>query len=317
MVRSFLSAQAVPTILLCTILALIAVLILTFYVQAAKSKTGLNLLYMLVGGVFIGLVGLRASAINNPFFLYMVIMIWNLIAGTIHVFLSGKILEWPKNEHFGWNLLFGFAIVLTGFASTLMFMKLFDYDFFLEYNMTAILTFFIPVLFVVALDSYTAIPGKVYLAQKPWIYNRGEVPQFKGNEISHFYIIKYRLTTQAQGEQIESLPMRAPGNMKLGDYFNATLEVYKVSQGRYTIEVRDRSNNNLGWFFFLAEGSAKPRMLDPNRSFIELGFTNPVYFGNSSPEEVENLTMQADKERKSYTIICKRELEYKSQLIQA
>jgi hypothetical protein len=56
-------------------------------------------------------------------------------------------------------------------------------------------------------------------------------------------------------------------------------------------------------------------MIDPNKTFIELGFTNPVYYGNASTDQIEDITKQADREGKAYTIICKREHEYKSQLM--
>lgn len=315
--KSFLTTNAIPAIFFFTIIALVLVLILTFYVEKAKKKTGLNFIYMLVSGIFIGIVGIRASAINNPFYFYLVVLCWNLLSGTIHFFLSDKILGWTKTEAIGWRLLYSLAIVFTGFAGLLTFMQLVDYNFLLMYNLSAVLSFFIPLTLVYAIECYLLIPGKVYLQEKPWIYNRSSDLVFKSDEISHFFLIKYRLAVQTGGELIESQSMRAPGNFKLGDYFNATLEVYKVTQGRYSIEVRDRSNNSLGWFFFLSDGSANGRMLDPNKTFLELGFANPVYFGNSNPEAIETITKQAEAEGRNYLIICMRELEYKSQLMKS
>lgn len=313
--KSLLTTSPIPFIFLFTIVALVLVLLLTFYVEKAKKKTGLNFIYMLVSGIFIGIVGIRASAINNPFYFYMVVLCWNLISGTIHFFLSDKILGWTKNAAIGWRLVFSLAIVSAGFAGLLTFMQLVDYEFLVLYNFSAVLTFFIPLTLVYAIECYLLIPQKVFLQQKPWIYNRSNDLVFKSDEISHFFLIKYRLAVQTGGESIESLSMRAPGNIKLGDYFNSTLEVYKVTQGRHSIETRDRSNNSLGWFFFLSDGSATGRMLDPNKTFIELGFTNPVYFGNSNPEVIETITKQAEVEGKNFTVICTRELEYKSQLM--
>jgi hypothetical protein len=315
--KSLLSTSAIPAIFLFTIIALVLVLLLTFYVEKAKKKTGLNFIYMLVGGLFIGIVGIRASAINNPFYFYLVVLCWNLISGTIHFFLGDKILGWTKTEAIGWRLVYSLAIVFTGFAGLLAFMQLVDYNFLVMYNLSAVLTFFIPLTLVYAIECYMLIPQKVYLQQKPWIYNRSSDLVFKSDEISHFFLIKYRLAVQTGGESIESLSMRAPGNIKLGDYFNSTLEVNKVTQGRHSIEARDRSNNSLGWFFFLSDGSATGKMLDPNKTFIELGFTNPVYFGNSNPEAIETITRQAEAEGKNYLINCTRELEYKSQLMKA
>ncbi|MCX6270825.1 MAG: TssN family type VI secretion system protein [Bacteroidetes bacterium] len=316
--RSILFSGSIPFVILFTIIALILLLIITFYVGKAKSKTGKNLLYMGVGGILIGIVGIRASWLNNPFYFYIVVMTWNFLMGLLHHFLSGRILGWTKTEAIGWRILYAMAVVFTGFAGLLMFVRIVDYDFFLIYNFSAVLTFFIPLLFSYAIESYLGIPAKIFVAQKPWIYNRSGGLQFKADEISHFFIVKYRLSAQCEGEgMFESLPMRAPGNLKLGDYYNATLEGYKVNQGVHQLEIRDKSNNPHPWYFFLADETPKGRMLDPNRTFLELGFTNPVYFGNSSPEEIENITMQADRDKKAYVIICKREPEYKSQLMKA
>jgi hypothetical protein len=311
----FLSTQSPLSIIILTILALIFVLLLTFKVEKAKKKAGLNFLYMFVGGLFLGFVGIRAKAIDNVFFFYMVVLFWNLIAGTIHLFLADRVLEWTKTEPVGWKVLYSLAIVLTGFALLLTFMYADDYNSAWRlYNLSAGLTFFIPMAIAYSIESYMQIPQKVFLLQKPWIYNRSRDLQFKSDEISHFFILKYRLTAQSGAEIIESLPMRAPGNIKLGDYFNSTLEVNKVTQGRYTIETRDISNNSQGWFFFLSDGNSNEKMIDPNKTFLELGLTNSVYFSDSNPDAIETITRQAERENKCYIISCKREIEYKSQL---
>ena len=309
------SLSSLPAILFFTIIALLLVVVISFYVDSAKKRMGPNMLYLIVGGIFIGIVGIRATALDNVFYMYMVILCWNLIAGTIHVFLSRQLLIWPKNEPYGWKLLYGFAIVLIGFSALLTFMKMFGYDILLWYNISAMLTFFIPLTIQFSYESYLAIPAKIFLPQKAWMYNRNTELKFRADDISHFFIIRYRLTTQSGGQWIDSLPMRAPGQIKLGDYFNSTLECYKVTQGRYSIEVRDQSNNYVGWYLFLSEGSGK--LLDPNKTLLECGLSNPVYFGNSTPEEIDLITNQADREGKTYVITCLRAPEYTSQLLQS
>jgi hypothetical protein len=316
--RTFFTTHWFPGVLLFTVLALVILLIITYYVDNAKRKSGYNLLYLFIGGLFIGIVGIRSDALANPFYFYMVVMVWNLISGVIHLYLSGRILIWPKTEGFGWRILFALAVVLFGIAGLLTFMKLAGYDLAWQYyNFSAVLTFFIPLLILYAYECYTLIPKKIYLA-KPWIYNRNNELQFRSDQISHFLIIKYRLSPQLNGKTlVDSLPMRAPENIKLGDYFDSTLEVRKVTQGKFTLELKDNSNNNLGWYFFLAEGVNQERMLDPNKTFHECGLTNTVYFGNPSTEEIENITYKADREGKSYLIILKREQEYKEQLMKS
>ena len=95
--------------------------------------------------------------------------------------------------------------------------------------------------------------------------------------------------------------MRAQGTTKLGDYFNATLECSKVThQGRYNIQVRDQSNNYLGWYFFLSDGKSAGKLLDPNKTFLDLGFTTQVFFWKFFySEEAEEITTQADREVRS------------------
>jgi hypothetical protein len=314
---SLFQQHSFSAILFCTILALIIVMIISFFVENAKKKMGLNLIYLLVGGIFIGLPALRSGALDHPFYFYLVLMIWNLIAGTLHWFLSKKLLGWPGTEPFGWRLLFALAIILIGFGFLLTFMKVEPYtefDAVMLYNWSAMLTFFIPVTMAFSYECYLMIPPKIFLPKKPWIYNRAEPIVFR--EVSHFFIFKYHLTINQGGELIESLPMRAQGTTKLGDYFNATLECAKVThQGHYNIQVRDQSNNYLGWYFFLSDGKSAGKLLDPNKTFLDLGFTTQVFFGNSSIQEAEEITTQADREGKAYLIICKREDEYKSQLM--
>jgi hypothetical protein len=312
--KSIPTSSSIPLIFVFTILALVLVLILTFKVEQAKKKTGVSFVYLLFAGIFIGLVGLRAVALNNPFYLYMVILFWSLLAGIIHVLISDRVLVWTKSTAFGWRIMYAIALIFSGIAAMMGFMQLMGYDFMILYNLSATLTFLIPLTLIFSIDCYLQIPQKVFIQQKPWIYYRSSDLQFKSDEISHFFIIKYHLTSQTGGEVIESLPMRAPGNIKLGDYFNSTLEVNKVSQGRYSVEVRDRTNNSYGWFFFLSDRSNQEKMLDPNKTFLELGFTNPVYFGDSNPEVIETITRQAEREGKFFLITCKREPEYKSQL---
>jgi hypothetical protein len=302
-------------VFLFTIIAAIIVFAITYFVRSAKRKTGISFLYMLTGGIVLGVAGIAAKSIDNAFYFYLVWMFWLMLIGTLHTFLSDKLLEWTSNESFGWKLLYSLAVLLAGMAALFSFMQLGGYKLIPSYNFIASSAFFVPVLLVYAFECFLAIPTKVYIQQKPWVYNRNTELQFRQDEVSHFYLIKYRLTPTSGGERIDSLVLRAPGNLKLGDYFNATLEVNKVRQDRYTIETRDRSNKSFGWYFFLADGSSNGRMIDPNKTFIELGFTNPVYYGNASTDQIEDITKQADREGKAYTIICKREHEYKSQLM--
>ena len=315
--KPFSNPLNLPIILLFTIIGLMLILIITFFVENAKKKTSLNLLYVLVAGIFLGLVGIRTSGINNLFYFYLIILIWNLIAGSLHVFLSGKFLEWPKSEPMGWRFLFELAIVMIGFSVMLSFMKLFSYQMpsdFVFYYLSAVLTFFIPLTLVYVFECYSAIPTRIFL-QHPWIYHKG--PELEWDQNQDFVIIKYKLTTQKGGSMIESLPMNAPQDLRLGDFFNSTLEYFKVTQDRYEIEVRDRSNNPLGWYFFIDDGSPMGKFIDPNKTFLELGFKNNFRFGQVDENEMQNITNRYISQGKSYTIICKREKEHKSQLLKS
>ncbi len=306
--------KPVPPILICTTIAMILVLLITFYVESAKKKMGFNLIYLACSFIFLGIVGIRANSWpGNIFYIYLLILIWNLIGGVLHVFLSKKVLEWPAMEPIGWRLLYAVAVVFIGFAGLLTFMSIGRYAQNNLYNISAVTTFFIPMFLVYAYDCYLLIPPKIYLPQKPWMYFKSPTLSIDPTEV--IIIIKYRLTIETGKEFIDSQPMRAPANIKLGDFFNATLEAYKVTQGKFNIEVKDRSNNYLGWFFFLSDGRTVGKILDPNKTLIELGFTNTHVFGPSTIEEIEYVTNQKDREGQSYMIICKREHEYKSQLM--
>lgn len=302
-------------IFLFTVLAMVIVLLITVLLPAAKRKTGLNFVYLLIAGILIGSIGILARHIDNAFYFYLVLLFWYSVFGSVHVILFDKILEWPSGEKIGWRLLYTFSIVLSSLASLLSFMQLGKYDFMNFYNISASTVFFVPLLLVFSFECYLLIPAKVFLEQKPWIYNRTQELIFRNDEVSGFYLIKYRLTPYTGGDRFDSLVMRAPNNIKLGDYFNSTLEVQKVRQGHYSIESRDQSNKSYGWFFFLADGSVNGRMLDPNKNMQELGFTKSVFYGHASSEQIDKITKQAEQEGKCYTIICKREHEYKSQLV--
>ncbi len=302
-------------VFLFTVIAMVLVLLITVFLPSAKRKTGPNFIYLIVAGVLIGSIGILAKHIDNAFYFYLLLLSWYSVLGSLHVILFDKFLVWPSEEKIGWRLLFTLGVVLSSQASLLSFMQLGKYDLMNFYNISASTAFFAPLLLVYAFECYILIPAKVYLEQKPWIYNRTQELVFRNDEVSGFYLIKYRLTPYTGGERFDSLVMRAPNNIKLGDYFNSTLEVQKVRQDRYNIETRDQSNRNCGWFFFLADGSVNGRMLDPNKNLQELGFTKSVFYGHASSEQIDKITNQAVREGKCYTIICKREHEYKSQLV--
>ena len=301
-------------IFLFTILAMALVFLITIYVDKAKKKMGVCFAYILTAAILVGVAGFSAKFIDNAFYYYLVLLFWFMILGTVHVFLFENYLNWFKDEPVGWRLLFSVAVIFAGLAGLLSMMQISAYKLMPYYNLTAAFAFFIPFMLVYSFECYLMIPKKVFIQQKPWVYNKNIELQFRNDDVSRFFLVKYRLAAQTGGERIESLSMRCPGSIKLGDYFNSTLEISKVKQNRYSIETRDRSNKNFGWFFFLADGSANGRMLDPNKTLHELGFTNPVFYGNSSPEQIEEITKQAEREGKSYIIICKREHEYKSQI---
>ncbi len=308
-----------PLILIFSILGLLLMLLITFRLPSAKKKTSQNLIYLLVGGILLGIVGLAADEINNLYLFYILVMVWNLILGGVHYYLSGKLLEWPKNEPIGWSILLSLATVLIGYSALLSFIKMGDWrlpNYFVFYHMSATLTFLIPLFLMFAIECYLAIPEKIFL-QKPWIYRQGGELEWDPNQVTQFILLRYQLAPQTGSQPIESLPMIAPQDFRLGDYFNSTLEYYKVTQDQYDIEVRDRSNIPLGWYFFLSDGSPTGRFLDPNKTFVELGLKNVIYFGMSNESEMQQIINRHDREGKSYMIICKREAEYKAQILKA
>lgn len=308
-----------PLILIFLILGLLVMLLITFRLPSAKKKTSQNLIYVMVAGILLGIVGLAADTINNLYLFYIVMMIWTLVMGAVHFYLSGKLLVWPKNEPIGWSILLALAIVLIGYSALLSFFKMGDWrlpNYFVFYHMSATLTFFIPLLLMFAVECYLAIPEKIFL-QKPWIYRQGGELEWDPNQVSQFILLRYQLSPQSGGPNIESLPMIAPQDSTLGDYFNSTLEYYKVTQDQYDIEVRDHSNIPLGWYFFLSDGSPTGRFLDPNRTFLELGLKNIINLGMSNESEMQQIINRHDREGKSYLIVCKREAEYKAQILKA
>ena len=197
-------------ILLWSILGLLILLLVSYLVPEARKKTSINALYVVGAGIFLGIVGLRADAINNLFFFYLVIVIWNLIAGSLHVFLSGKFLEWPKTVPFVWGFLFALALVLIGFSVLLSFMKIVSYQlpsFFVYYYLSATLTFFIPMSMAYAYECYMEIPAKKYLPP-PWIYKIGPELNWDRTQVYQFVVLKYKLSVQSNGPMIISLPGR-------------------------------------------------------------------------------------------------------------
>jgi hypothetical protein len=263
------------TELLRVIIILFAVALVIFTVFSAKAKEAkpfkkVNLLYLLVGGLFFGIAGLSAylGLSTQPIIYFIVLQVLILIIGICHAIFSRNILPWVSKSGFLWEFLFSLIILALGsvflLLSFALFAKLEEFQFIL---LSSVTWFLVPLFFMRSIDYYLEIPVKIF---KTWKYPIGEkIPDPSDSELAIPVVISFEFQKRVEEPGITNFRAKAPRDMQFGRLFYFFINDYNDRHPEGTIEVADKDKSAFSWVFFhKPKWYVKTKYIDPDESIL-------------------------------------------------
>lgn len=233
----------------------------------AKKQKWALLLYFLVTGILLGLIGDMGfyEFTILPLWVYISAQVWLLFIGILHTQLFEKILK-IRNSMLG-NIMLTFAICFFGYT---LIMLAFGYYFkssFPRIFFVPAFFFIAPTFVIMAFNSFLKIPFKVY---KAWEYPvPGTLADPSDSEMAEPIIVNFEIRKQANDERTV-FKAKAPKDMDMGKLFYFFISDYNSRHPDGTIMVKENENITCKWSFYRTGNILKGNTrLDPELSIRE------------------------------------------------
>ncbi len=225
------------------------------------------LLYSLVMALP-GFFGLLQTSFT-PWF-YIIAQIIYLLLGIAFVhFYDSRIQKNVQQYKVALQLLVMFVILLLG-----------GYLFSVVYNLfndakngyigvTAMLTFFLPLLFYWAYDAFIAIPFEIY---KVWEYPKGDVDEisFDGLDFNKLMVLELEFSRHPDDVDRLRVKAKAPADIPFGEWFRKFIDDYNYKFPNSSIVYAKADGDMHGWVFYCKRSFFhRRRLLDPDQTIAQ------------------------------------------------
>lgn len=249
---------------ICVILSAIFFAVYRAKVKESGKKKWLIMLYLVSGGVLIGLIGLLGfiDFVNLKVWTFIAAQGWLLTIGILHVWLFEKII--PLDNKNSGRILFTFALCFLGYALVLLpFVFYFKTSFPRFYFLPAFF-FLAPTFVYIAFSNFIEIPLKVF---KMWAFPApGTLPDPSDSEMADPIIVNFEISKQCADKRTV-FKAKAPKGMNLGKLFYFFIMDYNSRHSDNPIMIADSNNKTFGWSFHVTPGIIRGRThLDPEVS---------------------------------------------------
>jgi hypothetical protein len=253
------------------IIGLLVLSILFFSTLTAKSEgvrnnKMLTLLYLLVAGLCIGIMGLTQyfGLTGQPFIFFVILQCLMLILGMFHYPAMRKFLHWPARASFWPEFLLTLNTAAIGgiflmLAFTLMGMKNFS-----VLMLSSLVWFLVPFFFMKAVEMYSVIPARVF---KTWSYPLDKpIPDPTDSEMALPMVVSFEFQKKVNAEDYTIFRAKAPKDIQFGKLFYFFINDYNSRHPEGVIEVASKSNPYPWVFHFKPRWFVKTRYLDPEET---------------------------------------------------
>lgn len=156
-------------------------------------------------------------------------------------------------------------------------------------GMTAMLSFFLPLIFYWTYSAFIAIPFEIY---KVWEYPTGMVEEvnFDGLDFNKLMVLELEFSRQPDDVDRLRVKAKAPANITFGEWFRKFLDDYNYKFPNQTIVYEKEDGNMHNWVFYSKRSFFhRRRLLDPDQ------------------------TIEQNRIREHITIISKRVIEHEEE----
>lgn len=291
----FIKAFFIHYLLVPIVLVVLAFLLVFLKKKLPFIKSKELIIYLLVGGLLLGLPGLFGFAGNtfNPFW-YLIASILYFLLGWMHLNQLHKrfqALDVPEGLSMFFELTITVFIMLLG---ALLFTYLFDwlspFKGYAWLSASCSLTFLIPLLFSYSYDQFLKIPFSIY---KAWKYDiNKQVSDFDGIDLNKLMVVTLELSKNGgDGNQFRIKAKTLLTGITFGDWFQKVLEDYNFKNATNAIELCKEDGVYYTWIFYVK------RSVFHFRHYIDF-----------------DLDIAQNKIRENDVISCKRVIEHKQQI---
>jgi hypothetical protein len=159
-------------------------------------------------------------------------------------------------------------LLINSLFGVLGFSYLFDYcsygDFGFSFS-ASILTFCIPYFFTLTFEALAAIPQEIF---KVWYLNEDrDEPDFDKINVNRIYLLELELFKNVNKTELTNLKLKAPLEMKFGDWFQSIILNYNQRFEEDPIQYCYLDQSSMGWIFYTKPSFFKSKKyIDPDWS---------------------------------------------------
>jgi len=249
---------------LCVILSAIFLGVYRATVKEATKKKWMVLLYLLSGGVLIGLISLLGflDFTNLKVWIFIAAQGWLMALGILHVWLFEKIL--PTDNKNAGRILFTIALCFFGYALVVMPYAFYFKTAFPRFYFLPAFFFLAPTFVYIAFSKFIEIPVKVF---RKWEFPApGTLPDPSDSEMADPIIVNFEISKQCADKRTV-FKAKAPKGMNLGKLFYFFIMDYNSRHSDNPIIILDSNNKTFGWSFSMTPSIIQGRThLDPEVS---------------------------------------------------
>lgn len=234
--------------------------------KESKEHRTKNLIYCIAGGLTFGLLTLVAffGLRNHSIYYFIAIQGLMLMTGILHMNVIRRILPWSKSVSFWGGLLFSLVIACIGAFFMLLAFTSLDLTIHHFLMLSAILWFFIPLLFTQTIARYLDIPKIDY---KKWYYPLNQqIPPPRDRDLAAPVVITFEFRKNQTDVSNTVFRAKAPLQMPLGKLFYYFLNDYNDRHPDTPVEIA-LEENAFGWLFYHKPGwFTRIKYLDADQS---------------------------------------------------
>lgn len=234
--------------------------------ENVRKKKMANLLYILIAGLCIGIMGLTRylGLTGKPVLFFIILQVLILILGIVHNSVSTRVLTWPSKTSFLPEFLLTLNTAAIGGVFLLLAFSLTKMENFSTLMISSIIWFLVPFFFNRSLEWYAMIPERIF---KTWSYPLDKpIADPTDAELASPMVVSFEFQKKVNEGDYTIFRAKAPKDIQFGKLFYFFINDYNGRHPEGTIEVATKQNPYPWVFHFKPKLFVKTRYLDPDET---------------------------------------------------
>ncbi len=196
---------------------------------------------------------------------YLLLGVWMLLFGTLHVISLNYFLPWINDENFGTQILFTLLIAVVGGVFVQVVFMYIDFKFFIGINLTTLLLFILPYIFYGVIRRYLKIPVKIL---RKWYYPVDKhIEDPSDREMEMPLVVGFEFKKKNSDKTTTAFRAKAPKEMAFGKLFYYFINDYNYRNPDEKIDFLDEKEKPIAWIFYFKPAIfSKIRYIDPEET---------------------------------------------------